>query len=500
MLDIVRDDTALQADIIRAIETGAVQGIPRPTERFDTHLSHVFLSGDRAYKLKRAIRLPFVDFHESAQRRAACEAELAVNQRLGSPFYLEVAGIGRKGGSFVLTNSGDALEWVVIMKRFDTSHRFDVLAANGQLSPEQVEATASMIAEMHAAAPVSRVAGHAADYRQIIRTLRRTEEEGAAALGLSIDGDLFDRLDAELSRLDPLIENRRALGKVRRVHGDLHLRNLCVFEGRPVPFDALEFDERMATIDVLYDLAFLLMDLRRLSLRREANAAMNRYWDVARESECGLAVLPFFMALRASVRMAVAVEEGALELAKEYRSLAFELLSHPAPASVAIGGLSGTGKSALARELAPMMAGPAGARIVRSDVVRKNAIGIGLTQAADAAAYVPARRSQVYRDLLAHASTARKVGASVIIDATFKEQQGRDSLAAIFPDISMFWLEAPLSVRLQRVQARRGDASDADTRVAAAQETPANLGQVWRRLDARLPLPVLAKQALEHLA
>ncbi len=499
--DIAFERSTSQADIVRAIEEGAIPGISRPEERIDTPLNHVFLSGDHAYKLKRAVKLPFVDFREPYQRRVACDAELAVNRRLGSPFYLGVMGIAWEAGSFVLTNAADALEWIVIMKRFDQRQRFDVMAVEGRLGSAEAAATASVIAAMHVKAPVSQTVGHAADYRTIIHDLRLTEEDGAAALGLSAGAtDLYDRLDAQLARLDPLLENRRALGRVRRVHGDLHLRNLCMWNGRPAPFDALEFSERMATIDVLYDLAFFLMDLRRMGLHHEANAAMNRYWDVSRESECALALLPFFMALRATVRQAVAVEEGQLELAARYHALALELLDHHNPASVAIGGLSGTGKTALARETAPLLPGPAGARILSSDVLRKRALGLEIGRRANPDAYTPARRSEVYRELVAHAVTAKKFGASVVVDATFEMADQRESLAATLPDAHRIWLDAPVKLRMSRIMARRNDASDADAAVAAIQSAPSNVGEGWRRLDARLPSADLARRVTQSIA
>ncbi len=186
--------------------------------------------------------------------------------------------------------------------------QFDEPARAGRLTPGLLEKTADVIAAAHGALAPVLTAGHAADYRAIVRGLCETETDGAARLGLHIgDPALFDALDAELAHVDALLERRRRQGKVRRAHGDLHLRNMCVFEGEPTLFDALEFDERMATADVLYDLAFLLMDLRAIGMGQGASLVMNRYWDAAREEEEALKLLPFFMGLRAGVRMAVAV-------------------------------------------------------------------------------------------------------------------------------------------------------------------------------------------------
>jgi len=489
--------------LLKAFSEGRVEGASRPIQRIDTHLSHVFISEGRAYKLKRAVRMPFVDFSAAELRRAACQAELETNRRLGSPLYLDVLAVARRrDGSFCLGGEGDIVDWVVVMRRFDQSQQFDELAKSGKLTAELVLRTADRIAALHDAAAPSKLAGHAADYRHVIRNLRKTEADGAGKLGLIIgDPAPFDALDAELVRVDPLIERRRSRGKVRRGHGDLHLRNICLFEGKPEPFDALEFDERLATTDVLYDLAFFLMDLRRVGLAAQANAAMNRYWDTAQEDEEGLRLLPFFMALRATVRMTVAIEAGQLVEAHAYRRLAFELLTHRPPALVAIGGLSGTGKSEVAKIVASELPGPAGARLLRSDVLRKRALGLVPEEArAKADAYAPAQRAQTYRDLGSHVVEAVAAGASVVADATFTVSSAREAILSIPRACTKaFWLSAPPSVRLARIAARRQDASDADVRVALAQTEPVKLGPRWRRLDATRPVDATAADILQEV-
>lgn len=489
----------LQAEIGEAFIQGRIRGIPAPAVLIETHVNRIYLAGDKAYKLKRAIQLPFVDFRTLDQRRKACETELAINQALGSPFYLQVAPIIRNARGFALGGEGDVVDWVVVMQRFAAGARFDELAEHGALDVAAVEAATSMIVRMHATAAPTMRQGHAADYRQIIRSLRRTEQAAAAGQGLTMaDPDLYDQLDAELARLDPLIEERRAAGKVRRLHGDLHLANLCMYEGAPTAFDALEFDARMATTDVLYDIAFLLMDLEKRGLKRHANAAMNRYWDEAGEGESGLALLPFFMALRAVVRMVVAVQAEALSEAFRYRELAVQLLAHARPVAMAIGGLSGSGKSTLAKAVAPFLPGPAGARILRSDVLRKRAAGFGLTQRPDRYCYDATRRAEIYRDLVARAAIARRMGASVIADATFQLADARATLDAGLPDCRKIWLDSPLDLRIARVSARRDDPSDADAGVASRQALEQSLDGSWRRLESCMPVNRLADLVLRE--
>lgn len=483
-----------QALVAKAFANGEVAGAGPLEARIDTHLSHVFLTHDRAYKLKRAVRLPFVDFSTLEQRQAGCEAELAVNQAWAAALYEGVAAIRRDGERFSLGGEGEIIDWVVRMRRFSPGAQFDELGDAGKLSTDLLEATAAMIASHHTRGVPNLLMGHAADYRALISGLRRTEADGAARLGVAPAAPhVFERLEQELARIGSLIEARRAAGKVRRGHGDLHLRNLCLFDGAPLAFDALEFDERLSTTDVLYDFAFLLMDLRKRGLNTQANAALNAYWDAAGEDEAALKLMPFFTGLRAAVRMAVAVEAGALGEADAYRRFAIELVAPSSPIHIAIGGLSGSGKSVVARAVAPLLGGPAGARLLRSDILRKRVTPIAERYASQTVMYV-------YEQLAHRARQAVEAGASVIVDATFQHAQGRESLAAVWrTPWRGYWLDAPRSVRLERVALRRNDASDADVAVAAAQPEPADLPAPWRRINANQAVAAVAADILKDL-
>ncbi len=491
-----------QADLLAAFDEGRVENIALDAPRIDTHLSHVFLTETRAYKMKRAVTLPFVDFSTLERRHAGCLAELEVNRRMAGAMYVGVKPVVAAGEDrYRIGGEGAPLDWVIEMKRFSQDEQFDELAKAGRLTPALLEKTADVIAGAHGALEPVFTTGHAADYRAIVRELRETETQGAAKLGLNVgDPALYDALDAALARVDPLIERRRRAGKVRRGHGDLHLRNMCLFEGAPTLFDALEFDEQLATNDVLYDLAFLLMDLRRIGMAGGANLVMNRYWDGAREEEGALEILPFFMALRAAVRMAVAVEAEHFEEADEYRRLAFDLLRHEHPRAIAIGGLSGAGKSAVAKKLAGQMPGPAGARWLRTDVLRKRAQDKAPEEKAEKEAYTEEARGKIYDALFDHAATAFKAHASVVIDATFQEAGMRDAVTSLAKTpVSGFWLDAPLDVRLERIGGRKGDASDAGAEVAKSQKEPESLGTGWTRIDATGTVEEVAARIVKNL-
>jgi predicted kinase len=299
-----------------------------------------------------------------------------------------------------------------------------------------------------------------------------------------------------------LIEARREAGWVRRGHGDLHLRNICLFHDRVTPFDALEFDPALSTSDVIYDVAFLFMDLRARGLDGLANLAMNRYWDVSGQPEDALALLPLFMALRATVRLAVAVEAGDLVQAARYRKLGLEILQPATPRLLAIGGLSGTGKSTLAKAMAPEIPGPCGGRLLRTDVIRKRLAGLAPRDRLAADAYDDAARATIYRVLAQRAQTALGAGSSVLADATFREDPLRAAIegaARGYPFLGL-WLHAPPEVRVARVVRRRDDASDATTKVALEQVEPDKLGQAWRTLDASRTIYALANDVRRLLA
>jgi aminoglycoside phosphotransferase family enzyme/predicted kinase len=497
-------DEAGQAAVVSALQSGAATGDLAALRRIDTHLSRVFIAPSRVYKLSRARRHPFVDLSLPEQRRAAGAAEVSVNRRLAPDLYLRLAAVTRSADGLIgLDGPGEAVDWVVVMKPIAEGAILDEMADAGTLSVATVEDLAEAVASFHAALAPDRSAGRPAGYRRILDGLRATEAQGAAAFHVRRhSARLFAGLDAELARLSPRIEARRRAGFVRHGHGDLHLRNICVFEGKLTPFDALAFDPALATNDVLYDLAFLLMDLEARGLRAHASAAMNRYWDASNQPESALALLPFFMALRATVRMAVLTEGGDLAEAAAYRGLALRLLAPSRPRLAAIGGLSGTGKSVVARVVAPRLAGVCGARLLRSDVVRKRRAGVGETERLGDAAYAAGARAAVYRALARQAREALAAGAAVVADATFRETTARRAIEAAAKGHAFtgLWLRAAAKVRVARVAGRRGDASDITAERAAVQSEPPELGAAWRVLDAERPPHRVAAEAVRRIA
>jgi aminoglycoside phosphotransferase family enzyme/predicted kinase len=481
-----------------------------PVRRIETHSAAVFLGGDRAFKVKRAIRYAFLDFSTLAQRKAACEAELEINRAFAPELYLRVIAITReRDGTLALAGHGESVEWAVEMRRFDETMTLDRLADDDAIDLALADRLARAVAATHTRIPV-------VDAARWIAALSTYIDQNEAAFRAS--PDLFDLTQAQalssdsrttLDRLRSLLAARGAQGLVRRGHGDLHLGNVALIDGDPVLFDAIEFDPLTAAGDVLYDLAFLLMDLVERDLGVAANIVLNRYLvETRRKSDLdALAALPFFMSLRAAIRAGVTASRAAMaappdrdearSAARKYFELACRLIRPAPPVLVGIGGLSGTGKSLLARALAPELAPAPGAVVLRSDVERKALAGIGESERLPAEAYTADSAGRVYAALAEKARRIIAAGHSAIVDAVFAHAEERNALRGIarISDVTFhgLFLATDVATRLARVRSRSGDASDADETVALTQERYALGHNDWRTVNASgTPADILA--------
>ena len=476
-------------------------------ERHETHISFVFLAGERAYKLKRAVKYPYLDFSTVERRRQTCEAELRLNRRTAPELYLEVRPIIRDlGGVVGWDGDRDAVDWVVVMRRFGQDQLLAAVARAGRLDGELVRSLAAHIADFHANAERRPDRGGVAAMRAIIEEndvcLRAV---GSAALSERQISELRERSQAWLNRVRDLLDRRRLHGKVRHCHGDLHLRNICVLESRPVLFDCLEFSEGLASIDVLYDLAFLLMDLDHGGHAWAANLLLNRYLDLTGEDD-GLAAMPLFLSLRAAIRAHVTatINIAAGDTARHYLDEACAALRPPPARLVAIGGVSGTGKSTVAAGLASQLGARPGARVLRSDVIRKRLFGLDPESRLPQSAYGRDATERVYAALRDGAAAALRAGYCAIIDAVALQEEERRSFAEIARRAGVpftgLWLQAPADVLLARVDARKQDASDA-TREIVARQLLIDLGPLdWQRLDAGRGIVETLAAAREALA
>ncbi|MBK8157465.1 MAG: AAA family ATPase [Rhodospirillaceae bacterium] len=482
-------------------------------ETITTHASVIILAGDLAYKLKRAVKYSYLDYSTVDDRRRACAAELALNRRTAPSLYLDARPIVRNSrGDLQFGGAGATLDWVVVMRRFPQEGLFNNLAEQGALSPSLLRQLTDRIAAFHAAAEIDTEYGGAAGVAAVLdindENLRRTLSDPASISRTDI---LRTLTQASLDRYRALLDHRRASGRVRQCHGDLHLGNICLVEGQATLFDCIEFSKLISCIDVLYDLSFLLMDLRHRGLRRQCGQVFNRYLDLTGDED-GLPLLPLFMSLRAAVRAHVtAAAAGAdekhqrerLTEARSYLELAIELL-RPVPARlIAIGGLSGSGKSTIAADVAGTMGLAAGARILRSDIIRKQLFHVPPEQALPAESYVPEVSRQVYAAVCARAHSALQHGQSVIVDAVAARPEERDEIEAVARrhdvTFSGIWLDVAPATMRARIGARRTDASDADVAVLERQ-LAYDLGDMrWYRMDANGAPEAVAKAVLDFL-
>ncbi len=473
-------------------------GVDR-VEVVETHASLVFLAGGRVFKLKRAVRYPYLDFSTGELRRRACEAELALNRRTAPAIYRAVRGVFREpNGRVDFAPDGEAIDWVVVMLRFDQALLFDALARSGGLTRTLMQALADRITAFHAAAEQRFDHGGAAEMARVaeIQYHCLTAVQQVGFTRECVEG-IRERWRNGLTMVSPLLDCRRRTGRVRLCHGDLHLRNICLFQGEPTLFDCLEFDDTLASIDVLYDLAFLLMDLEHCGLSHHANGILNRYLDRTGEDD-GLAAMPLFLSIRAGIRaqaVANAVERAADSRAREelaadarlYLDLAHLVLRPQSCRLIAIGGVSGTGKSTLAAALAPEHGLRPGARVLRSDVTRKILLGVEPEDRLPASAYRAEITRKVYDALRQKAATGLAAGYTVIIDAVALRAQERWSFAevarAAAVPFSGLWLEGQPEMMADRIRSRVGDASDASPEVLA-QQLRHDPGKIdWVRID-----------------
>lgn len=483
-------------DFLARPETHGVKHV----QRLDTHGNLVFLAGDSAYKIKRAVRFGYMDFSTLEKRRAACHREIEINRQWAPDLYLRCVPIVRRpDGALTFGGAGEIIEWAVHMRRFDQNDLLSTRTERGQLDRDLSMRLAQAVFSSHTTA----VAVHLPSGRAPFRDLAASISHGLAAAGIfdpETTSRLGDALRQQLDRSALTLDDRAKHGFVRRCHGDLHLANIVLHNAQPTLYDALEFDERLATIDTLYDLAFLLMDLDAHRRRPAANVVLNRYLFLSADTHDlkGLIALPLFLALRAAIRALVISDRAAQETGQErardlgrarrYLSSALSYATPAAPRLIVVAGLSGTGKTTLAAALAPFLDPAPGAVHFRSDLERKMLAGVGELEHLPADAYTPQARQHVYLSLYEKAASGLRAQHSVVLDAVFETEAQRYAIEDLADSLNVpmhgLWLHADADTLIARVEGRHDDASDATADVVRHQ-LGRNIGQLsvrWRSL------------------
>lgn len=461
-----------------------VQAYPHPAadlRMIETHLSWVFLAGDFAYKVRKPVTLDFVDFSSPAARHTDCDVELQLNRRLAPDVYLGVVPISRDPltGAVQVNGKGEPIEHAVCMRRFHQQDVLRTMALDRRLRSQTLDPLADLLADFHRAAPA---ADPNTDYGTPASIRRTLEDCAAGVIALNTESQqtlaTVCLLREHADRLTETFASRRRTGHVRECHGDLHLGNIALVQDKPTPFDCLEFSAPLRWIDTMYDVAFLFMDLHAVGLAGLAYRFTNRYLERCGDYS-GLALLPFYAAMRALVRARVLLERAhqlahAPQLSATYRdeaqrllALSRSLLDRNDGCIILMHGLSGSGKSTVAAQLAETECMVR----VRSDAERKRRSDISTLRR-----YTPCAINHTYRRLAAICKIGVGAGLPMIADATFLADSQRKrffSLALrLGVPVAIIDCVAATHILRARIQARLRagrDASEADLSVLAAQ-------------------------------
>ena len=499
----MNSEPADQTDVVEFLRDPKTYGIDSPVDMITTHSAYVFLAGDLAFKIKRAVKYNYLDFSTLDARREVIAHELALNAPAAPAIYDRVVTITRqRSGGLAFDGKGMPVEYALRMHRFRREDELTCIADAGKLTNDLARKLGHVIAGLHAAAE-RRPSDGAVLIGEIIEELREAFARMEPTLGHDRLADYFRRTDRAFRDVAPLLTRRSAEGRVRRCHGDLHLKNLVMIEGRPVAFDALEFDERLGTCDIFYDFAFLAMDMLHRGLTGQANVLQNSYLANTRDF-AGLATLPLFLSIRAAIRSMVAVQtmSGTVagDIARDaqaYLGQAIEFLSPAAPRLVAVGGFSGSGKTAIAGRIAPGLGPSPGAVHLRSDLERKAMFGVDPLDHLPDEAYRSEVNRDIYARLLDEAEQILLARHSVIIDATFLAEADRGAAGALAARLGVpfhgIWLDSDPATLERRVATRIADASDADVDVLHAQIKRGTGPLTWTKIDASAELEQVAK-------
>jgi len=437
----------------------------------ETHISWVFLAGDMAYKVKKPVRLDFLDFSTLARRKHFCEEELRINRCFAPELYLGLSRIVRTGQGLAIDRPGETVEYAVRMQRFDREQELDRLLGRNAVETELIRRFGRRLAGQHDAAPV---AGPGLDWASPARNLRACRENFSTLRQLDRP-EVSRRVDAletwtaqAFRRLRKLLRERLLAGRFRECHGDLHCANVVRHDEELWAFDALEFDPGLRWIDVASDLAFLTMDLRARG-HAELSSALLDGWLEGCGDFGALETLRFHEVYRACVRAKVAAirlrqqprDPASLKLALDTYLGTAESATRPAkPMLVATTGLSGSGKSWLAsRLLAPL-----DAVRLRSDVERKRLAVLAPGEAGEAGLYTPAMTRLTYSRLGELAPLALRGGYSVVVDAACLLAEERNALrrvaAAASVPFRLLWVTADTQLMRSRIDDRAAAGND----------------------------------------
>ncbi len=482
----------------------------------ETHISIIVLTGPFAYKLKKPLNLGFLDFSTLTQRKFFCEEEIRLNQRYAAEIYLSVVAITGTLEQPTFGGSGKPIEYAVKMVQFSQDQLLDRMLDNGELQPSHIDELAQLMAKFHnniQSDPATIPFDFGASVEQPVHTNFKTLADRLDDPQLQHQlAAIQTYADATLQQLKPILQQRAKKGFVRECHGDLHLGNIACINGQITLFDGIEFSERLRWIDVMSELAFLIMDLEARDQPALAHRALNRYLQHTGDYR-GLSLLRYFQCYRAMVRAKIAairqdqlsVESVEYAVAdqslRRYLTLAERYTQPSSPWLAITMGLSGSGKTTLTQPLLEQT----GAVRIRSDVERKRLFGLGELESSQSelkeGIYHRTASIDTYQHLLALSEALLEAGFSVIVDATFLQTTQRQPFIALAKKrqvpLAILHFEANHQLLKQRIetrQQRNQDASEATVEVLqqqikTAQPLSANEKKFAIAVDASGDLP-----------
>lgn len=464
-------------------------------ELIETHISWVILTGNYAYKVKKPMDFGFLDFTTLEKRKHFCEEELRLNRRLAPELYLDLLPLygNEKNPSF--TGDGEIIEYAIKMRQFDQANLLNNLLAEGELTHDHINEVASQVADFHACTEVATADTRFGNPSQVMEPVQQNFDQIRPLLSDAADLQQLDQIEAwaqdTFTLLTPTFIERKANGKIRACHGDLHLGNITRYDDKIRLFDCIEFNDDFYWIDVMREAAFFIMDLEDRDEDYFANQFLNAYLELTSDY-AGLKLLNFYKSYYAMVRAKVGLfqlfnesisDEDRAAVLKQYRSytaLAEHYMEIPNRCVILMHGYSGTGKSTVSGTLMEHL----NLVRIRSDVVRKQLLGEQKDNNSDdlnSGIYATDASNQTFQSLRDTAGTILQSGNSVLIDATFLKAGYRD----LFHDLSEEQ-GVPLQIvsctlddettrsRLAAREAQQLDVSDATVAVYNAQLESAN--------------------------
>ena len=492
----------------------------KPITYIQTHFAKVYLAGDIALKIKLPVKYSYINLSDSSNRYECLKNEFRINSETLPEIYLGIAG-------FILTDTGlvtllaeeeitdpsGVLEWCLVMKRFDENDVLDKIASRQGLSENMVVDLGDSIARYHHDSEKLSVTDGADRIAEVISELELEFQRLERVLPITESRAFISRGRKVFSLMAELLTSRGKQGFIRKCHGDLHLRNIVMFRGQPVPFDALEFDERLRTIDTLYDLSFLLMDFDHQLSQSQENLVFNRYLlSSDRSNYSAVKLVPLFMFCRSGIR-AVALLKTILETgtekaikvqeARHYLYHGLRYLAYQKPAVICIGGFSGSGKSTIAKMLVNEVCQSPGAILIRSDSERKHMFGVDETDDLSADHYTKKYSNMVYQRLLDKVKLVCRAGYPAVVDATFLTEMNRQRIQELVQEHRVafygFWLMAPVSVMMDRIIERGVDASNATVSVLKMQLN-LDKGRIeWTPIDTSAPVQAVSSKIISRI-